>query len=142
MQLALRRHHGNLAEAHFAVGRALLLCGGTAIAGFGSLSLSSNAGMASLGQICAVGVGLNMLISVYLLPAWWAQAGRRKETSANEKTSRQPALDTKLSSPSSLYRAKFWRLGLQAAQKISPKSLSNLATALATLAKSSSTTAA
>ena len=43
MQLALRRHHGDLRVAYQSVGRALLLCGGTAIAGFGSLSLSSNA---------------------------------------------------------------------------------------------------
>ena len=32
MQLALRRHHGNLSAAHLSVGRALLLCGGTAVA--------------------------------------------------------------------------------------------------------------
>jgi predicted RND superfamily exporter protein len=71
MQLALRRHHGNLKESYHAVGRALLLCGGTAVAGFASLGLSSNAGMSSLGLVCAVGIGLNMVISVYLLPVWW-----------------------------------------------------------------------
>ena len=70
-QLALRRHNGDTHASYHAVGRALLLCGGTAVAGFASLSLSSNAGMASLGEICAVGIGLNMLISVYLLPIWW-----------------------------------------------------------------------
>ncbi|MFA6544653.1 MAG: MMPL family transporter, partial [Limisphaerales bacterium] len=68
MQLALRRHQGDLAGAHHSVGRALLLCGGTAVAGFGSLALSTNAGMASLGAVCAVGIGWNMLISVFLLP--------------------------------------------------------------------------
>ena len=71
MQLALRRHHGDLRVAHRSVGRALLLCGGTAVSGFGSLALSSNAGMASLGQVCAVGIGCNMLFSVFLLPVWW-----------------------------------------------------------------------
>ncbi len=71
MQLALRRHHGNLRVTHTSVGRALLLCGGTAVSGFGSLALSNNAGMASLGRVCAVGIGCNMLISVYLLPVWW-----------------------------------------------------------------------
>ena len=71
MQLALRRHGGDLKLAHRSVGRALLLCGGTAIAGFGSLGLSSNAGMSSLGRVCAVGIGGNMLISVFLLPVWW-----------------------------------------------------------------------
>jgi predicted RND superfamily exporter protein len=72
MQLALRRYHGDLRMAHRAVGRALLLCGGTAVAGFGALTFSSNAGMASLGDVCAVGIASNMLISVFLLPSWWA----------------------------------------------------------------------
>ncbi len=71
MQLALRRYKGDLAMAHRAVGRALLLCGGTAMAAFASLGLSSNAGMASLGEVCSVGIGFNMLIAVFLLPVWW-----------------------------------------------------------------------
>ena len=71
MQLALRRHGGDLAMAYRSVGRALLLCGGTAIAGFGSLTWSSNAGMASLGQVCAIGIASNMLIAIFLLPVWW-----------------------------------------------------------------------
>jgi len=74
MQLALRRHHGDLSMAYRSVGRALLLCGGTAVAGFGSLSWSSNAGMASLGRVCAVGIASNMLIAIFLLPAWWKTA--------------------------------------------------------------------
>ncbi len=77
-QLALRRHNGDTKASYHAVGRALLLCGGTAVAGFASLALSSNAGMASLGEICALGIGLNMLISVYLLPIWWRAASRQK----------------------------------------------------------------
>src|SRR5439155_8573098 len=71
MQLALRRHHGDLTMAYRSVGRALLLCGATAVSGFGSLAWSSNAGMSSLGQVCAVGIAGNMLISVLLLPVWW-----------------------------------------------------------------------
>src|SRR5262249_36137105 len=71
IQLALRRHGGDLQIVRRSVGRALLLCGGTAITGFGSLGLSSNLGMASLGKVCAVGIGANMLFSVFLLPAWW-----------------------------------------------------------------------
>jgi uncharacterized protein len=79
MQLALRRHGGSLAAARRSVGRALWLCGGAAVAGFGSLGFSSNAGMASLGQICAVGLAGNMLISIFLLPVWWKMlAGRKK----------------------------------------------------------------
>ncbi len=71
IQLALRRHGGDLPAVRRSVGRALMLCGGTAVAGFGSLAFSSNPGMASLGQVCAVGIGANMLISVFLLPDWW-----------------------------------------------------------------------
>ena len=71
IQLALRRHGGDLGAVRRSVGRALMLCGGTAVAGFGSLGFSSNPGMASLGKVCAVGIGANMLISVFLLPTWW-----------------------------------------------------------------------
>ncbi len=83
MQLALRRYHGDLRLAHRAVGRALLLCGGTAAAGFGALTFSSNAGMSSLGQVCAIGIGSNMLISVFLLPSWWAALVNRKTRTAS-----------------------------------------------------------
>jgi predicted RND superfamily exporter protein len=71
MQLALKRYDGDLKMAYRSVGRALLLCGGTAVAGFGSLGLSSNAGMASLGRTCAIGIAANMLIAIFLLPNWW-----------------------------------------------------------------------
>lgn len=74
MQLALRRYHGDLAIAYRSVGRALLLCGGTAAAAFGSLAWSTNSGMASLGQLCAVGIALNMFIAIFLLPVWWHKA--------------------------------------------------------------------
>ena len=77
MQLALRRHGGDLGLVRRSVGRALLLCGGTAMAGFGSLGCSSNPGMASLGKVCAVGIGANMVFSVFLLPAWWLWAGNK-----------------------------------------------------------------
>jgi predicted RND superfamily exporter protein/lauroyl/myristoyl acyltransferase len=108
MQLALRRHRGNTAGAHQAVGRALLLCGGTAVAGFGSLALSNNAGMASLGKVCAVGIGSNMLISVYLLPVWWRKvAGRNLKGMARR-------------SQSAFYRGEVWRLGLRITRSLPP----------------------
>jgi lauroyl/myristoyl acyltransferase len=103
MQLTLRRCHGDLQLAHRSVGRALMLCGGTAIAGFGSLGLSSNAGMSSLGQVCAVGIAGNMLISVFLLPVWW------KYVLGNEKS--KPSAQ-KISAPSQLYSARIWQIGL------------------------------
>ena len=103
MQLTLRRCHGDLPLAHRSVGRALLLCGGTAIAGFGSLGLSSNVGMSSLGRVCAVGIGGNMLISVFLLPVWWKQVLGRGEV--------KPWAG-KVSGPSHFYGAFIWRIGL------------------------------
>lgn len=121
IQLALRRHGGDLGLVRRSIGRALMLCGGTAMAGFGSLAWSSNPGMASLGKVCAVGIGANMLISVFLLPAWWLRGTgiRRQETGAGSDLSRdaQPArsrstLDARPSTPSSFYRAGLWRVGL------------------------------
>jgi lauroyl/myristoyl acyltransferase len=108
MQLALRRHGGSLEAAHRSVGRALWLCGGAAVAGFGSLGFSSNAGMASLGQICAAGLMGNMLISIFLLPVWWKiLAGRKDETAAIA-----PA------APPQFYRAAIWRIGLGLARHL------------------------
>ncbi len=103
MQLALRRHGGDLRIAHQSVGRALLLCGGTAIGGFGTLGLSSNAGLSSLGRVCAIGIAGNMLISVFLLPvAWKFFLGNKKTKSAAEK----------ISGPSQFYGAFIWQIGL------------------------------
>lgn len=103
MQLALRRHGGDLRDAHRSVGRALLLCGGTAIAGFSSLGFSSNAGMASLGRVCAVGIAGNVLISVFLLPVWWRIFNSR---------------DRKIETPSRFYAARVWKIGLTLARTL------------------------
>ena len=110
MQLALRRFRGDRQMAYQSVGRALLLCGGTAIAGFGSLAWSSNAGMASLGQVCAVGVASNMLIAIFLLPLWWGKAfgSGLLPTSAKPDPS-GPAQPP--AGPSTFYRSELWRLG-------------------------------
>jgi predicted RND superfamily exporter protein/lauroyl/myristoyl acyltransferase len=91
IQLALRRHGGDLGLVRRSVGRALMLCGATAMAGFGSLGFSSNPGMASLGRVCAVGIGANMIISVFLLPAWWVwlrekAEGERLKAKGNPKS--------------------------------------------------------
>lgn len=71
IQLALRRHQGNLALVRGSIGRALLLAGSTTVAGFASLSLSTNAGIASLGAVCGAGITIAMLVAVFLLPVWW-----------------------------------------------------------------------
>jgi len=114
MQLALRRHAGDLVIAHRSVGRALLLCGGTAVAGFGMLGLSSNAGMASLGQVCAIGIAGNMLVSVYLLPSWWRLACVNRSAGLRPGTNEPAAknADGRLALPSTTYCATVWQLGL------------------------------
>lgn len=76
MQLGLRRHGGDERRVRQSVGRALLLAGATTVAGFASLAFSTNAGMASLGQVCALGIALALVVAVYLLPGWW-RTGRR-----------------------------------------------------------------
>ena len=76
IQLALRRYNGDLAAVRKSVGRALLLAGSTTVVGFGSLSFSTNAGMASLGKVCGLGIALALVIAVYLLPVWWRAAHR------------------------------------------------------------------
>jgi uncharacterized protein len=108
MQLALRRHGGSLAAARRSVGRALWLCGGAAVAGFGSLGFSSNAGMASLGQICAAGLAGNMLISIFLLPVWWKMLAGKNDKPEKKETW----------APSQLYRGTVWKIGLVLARII------------------------
>jgi len=96
MLSSLRRNDGNVDETLRTTGRALLLCGGTTVVGFASLAWSSNAGLASLGKVCATGIAGVLLISVYLLPFWWkALTGART------------------SEPSSLYRAGLWKAGIR-----------------------------
>ena len=116
MQLALRRHGGDLCLVRRSIGRALLLCGGTAIAGFGSLGCSSNPGMASLGKVCAVGIGANMIFSVFLLPAWWQALTSKPE---HQRPELEDGKDNKVSvsggghtAHPSFYSVGLWRLGL------------------------------
>jgi uncharacterized protein len=86
IQFALERHRGDASEVRKTVGRAVLLCGATTAAGFGTLAFASNAGLAGLGRVCATGLFLTNLISVYLLPAWWRtlRGARYSESSPGE----------------------------------------------------------
>jgi predicted RND superfamily exporter protein len=128
MQLALRRHRGDLKMAYRSVGRALLLCGGTAVSGFGSLAWSSNAGMSSLGQVCAIGIANNMLISVFLLPVWWkAFVEPKREAESNEAQSKT----AQAAAPSRLYRAGLWQVGLATACRLPPAASARLSQSLA-----------
>jgi len=71
MILALRRNGGNVAEARHGIGKALLFCGTSSAIGFGSLATASAYGLASLGLVCAVGILLNMITAIWLLPRWY-----------------------------------------------------------------------
>ena len=132
IQLALRRHGGDLAAVRRSVGRALMLCGGTAVAGFGSLAFSSNLGMASLGKVCAVGIGTNMLISVFLLPAWWSLFRRDARYVMRETDSRITRHASHGAQPA-FYRGTAWRLGLACARIFPAALLKKIATGLADL---------
>jgi predicted RND superfamily exporter protein len=85
VQMALRRHNGDLPAVRKSIGRAVFLCGCTTIAGFGSLAFSVNAGMASLGQICALGIAGCVVTSLYFLPIWWSAFAGRNRTTPVEK---------------------------------------------------------
>jgi predicted exporter/lauroyl/myristoyl acyltransferase len=113
MQCALRRSGGDIAAARRSMGKALLLCGGTTIAGFGSLAWAGNAGIASFGKVCAAGITANMIVAVYLLPSWWLWFSARgaAPASSSERTS-QAGAPRRLLNPSLFYRPSVWRLGL------------------------------
>ncbi len=102
---ALRRTGGDVGEARATVGRALMLCAATTVAGFGSLAWASNAGMASLGRVCAAGVAVTYLVAVYLLPTWWLRLGG---VGGGEGLSRSAGM--KVAGPSVLYGAWGWRV--------------------------------
>jgi predicted exporter len=68
---ALRLHEGARDPVRLGIGRALLFCGISTAIGFGSLSLAGNAGLASLGRVCASGILVTMVVAVFLLPGWW-----------------------------------------------------------------------
>jgi len=112
-----------------------MLCGGTAVAGFGSLAFSSNLGMSSLGKVCAVGIGANMLISVFLLPAWWRLLSPKSkvqspkpevaETDASGKSAR--------ANPPAFYRGGLWRLGLLSVKLFPATLLKQIVSGLADL---------
>ncbi len=70
MLLALRRNDGDASRVWHGTGKAILFCGVSTAIGFGSLSFASNEAMASLGRVCSVGILLNMIIAVFLIPGW------------------------------------------------------------------------
>ena len=75
---ALRSKEGDWPAAFSEVGIALGLCALTTIVGFGSLGAARTEGLASLGVTCALGVAINALIALFLLPLLWRMARREK----------------------------------------------------------------
>jgi predicted RND superfamily exporter protein len=71
IQFALRRYYGDRSRVRKTVGRAVLLCCASTASGFGTLGFANNAGCASLGRVCATGIIITGLVSVFLLPVWW-----------------------------------------------------------------------
>jgi predicted RND superfamily exporter protein len=71
MIFALRQNNGKECAAFRDVGKALGLCAATTVAGFGSLATAQTIGLASLGINCALGVGLNAMFALFLLPSLW-----------------------------------------------------------------------
>jgi predicted RND superfamily exporter protein len=75
--LALRENGGNVPDAQRQLGLVILLCAAAAAAGFGSISWANNLGLASLGQTCALGLVLDAVITLFLLPPAWKALHRR-----------------------------------------------------------------
>jgi hypothetical protein len=59
-------------------GKAVLVSGLTAIAGFGSLIIAQHRGIRSLGQVMAMGIALCMMAALTFLPAFLNLLGRRR----------------------------------------------------------------
>lgn len=66
--LALKRNGGDVDAAHRELTLVICLCAASAAAGFGTISWANNAGLASLGETCSLGLALDAAISVFLLP--------------------------------------------------------------------------
>jgi hypothetical protein len=80
--LALRRNGGDAPAAQRELGLVICLCAFSASAGFGTISWANHIGLASLGQTCALGLIIDALISLFLLPQAWTFLHRRKPPSA------------------------------------------------------------
>jgi len=69
--LALTRNGGDAPAAQRELGLVICLCAFSASAGFGTISWANHIGLASLGQTCALGLVIDALISLFLLPRVW-----------------------------------------------------------------------
>ena len=69
--LALRRNGGDVPAARRELELVVCLCACSASAGFGTISWANHLGLASLGQTCALGLLIDAIISVFLIPPAW-----------------------------------------------------------------------
>jgi predicted exporter len=69
--LGLRRHRGDIAATRRELSVVIFLCCTSAAAGFGSLAWANNMGLANLGKTCALGLLIDGMISLFLLPRAW-----------------------------------------------------------------------
>jgi predicted exporter len=76
--LALQRNGGDGPAAQRELGLVICLCAFSASAGFGTISWANHVGLASLGQTCALGLVIDALISLFLLPRVWTLIHRTR----------------------------------------------------------------
>ncbi len=77
--LALKRNGGDASAAQRELALVICLCASSAAAGFGTISWANNLGLASLGQTCALGLIIDALISLFLLPRAWTLLHPRRD---------------------------------------------------------------
>jgi len=80
IHLVHRARLGDVAQEqllHTSTARAVVFSALTTLASFGSLAFSTHRGMASLGQLLALGVALTLVANLFVLPALLALRGQR-----------------------------------------------------------------
>jgi hypothetical protein len=79
--LSLSRNGGDLAATQKELFLVICLCATSAAAGFGTIGWANHVGLAVLGQTCAIGLGLDAIISLFLLPPAWKALHRLSQKS-------------------------------------------------------------
>ena len=78
--LALKRNGGDARAAQRELSLVICLCVASASAGFGTISWANHAGLAQMGVTCALGLIIDALISLFLLPKAWTLLHPVKQT--------------------------------------------------------------
>jgi len=77
--LAFQRNGGDAVGARRELGLVIFLCCTSAAAGFGSLAWAGNMGLATLGKTCALGLLIDGMISLFLLPRACSMLSRKSQ---------------------------------------------------------------